>query len=63
MEGRFQLTTDGFKPYAQVVEAVFGKEIDYGQLVKIYGTVHGPNRPLQSGRVHRCSCKEDHREP
>ena len=51
MEGRFQLTTDGFKPYAQVVEAVFGKEIDYGQLVKIYGTVHGP-----TGRYSPAEC-------
>jgi IS1 family transposase len=37
IEGRFQLTTDAFAPYGEVVEAVFGKEIDYAQLVKIYG--------------------------
>ncbi|MGH6833940.1 MAG: IS1 family transposase, partial [Methyloceanibacter sp.] len=33
IEGRFQLTTDAFRPYAEIVSAVFGKEIDYGQLV------------------------------
>ncbi len=51
IEGRFQLTTDGFAPYRQVVEAVFGKEIDYGQLVKIYGKQHGP-----SGRYSPADC-------
>jgi hypothetical protein len=51
IEGRFQLTTDGFKPYAQVVEGVFGKEIDYGQLIKIYGTSHGP-----AGRYSPAEC-------
>lgn len=36
---------------AQVVEAVFGKEIDHGQLVKIYGTSHGP-----AGRYSPAEC-------
>lgn len=35
---RVQLTTDGFKPYLQAVEDAFAGEIDYAQLVKIYGT-------------------------
>jgi len=34
---RVQLTTDGHKPYLQAVEDAFGGEIDYAQLVKIYG--------------------------
>lgn len=34
---RVQLTTDGFKPYRNAVEDTFGTEIDYAQLVKIYG--------------------------
>ena len=51
LEGRFQLTTDGFSAYAQVVEAVFGKEIDYGQLIKIYGTTGGP-----AGRYSPAEC-------
>ena len=44
IEGRFQLTTDAFRPYAEIVSAVFGKEIDYGQLVKIYATTQGGGR-------------------
>ncbi len=33
---RFQLTTDGFKPYVGAVEEVFGADIDFAQLVKLY---------------------------
>ncbi len=51
IEGRFQLTTDGFRQYEQVVDAVFGKEIDYPQLVKIYGTSGGP-----AGRYSPAEC-------
>jgi len=35
---RVQLTTDAHKPYLRAVEDAFGSEIDYAQLVKIYGT-------------------------
>lgn len=34
---RVQLSTDGHKPYLTAVESAFGHEIDYAQLVKIYG--------------------------
>jgi len=34
---RVQLTTDGHKPYLQAIEDAFGSEIDYAQLIKIYG--------------------------
>jgi len=35
--GRIQLTTDGFKPYLEAVENAFGADVDYAQLVKMYG--------------------------
>jgi IS1 family transposase len=35
-EGKFQLTTDGWPSYPDAVERVFGSEIDYAQLVKVY---------------------------
>ena len=35
-DGRFQLTTDGWPSYPDVVERVFGSDIDYAQLVKVY---------------------------
>jgi IS1 family transposase len=34
---RVQLTTDGFKPYINAVDDTFGMDVDYAQLVKIYG--------------------------
>jgi IS1 family transposase len=37
MAGRFQLTTDAFVPYRQAIEEIFGSDIDYAQVVKIFG--------------------------
>jgi len=34
--GRFQLTTDAFKPYYYAVPRTFGNDLDYAQLVKVY---------------------------
>ena len=34
---RVQLTTDGHKAYLEAVEGAFGGDVDYAQLVKIYG--------------------------
>lgn len=34
---RVQLTTDGHKAYLQAVEDAFGDDIDYAQLIKLYG--------------------------
>jgi IS1 family transposase len=37
LDGRFQLTSDGLQIYLGAVEEVFGDEIDYAMLVKVYG--------------------------
>ena len=37
LANKVQLTTDGHKPYLEAVESAFGGEVDYAQLVKIYG--------------------------
>ena len=34
---RVMLTTDGYRPYLEAVEAAFGADIDYAMLIKIYG--------------------------
>jgi IS1 family transposase len=34
---RVQLTTDGHKAYLEAVEGAFGADVDYAQLVKLYG--------------------------
>lgn len=39
--GRFQITTDGFRPYISAIEDCFGSEVDYAQLIKIYGKAQG----------------------
>ena len=45
LSNKVQLTTDGHKPYLEAVESAFGGEIDYAQLVKIYGAT--PNKQDQ----------------
>ncbi len=37
LANRIQLTSDGHRPYVQAVDDVFGRDIDYGILQKIYG--------------------------
>lgn len=37
LRNRIQLTTDGLKAYLDAVEEGFGTEVDYTQLVKLYG--------------------------
>lgn len=42
LANRVQLTTDGHKAYLEAVEGAFGGDVDYAQLVKLYGD--DPNR-------------------
>ena len=37
LANRVQLTTDGHKAYLEAVEGSFGADIDYAQLIKVYG--------------------------
>jgi len=37
LSNRIQLTSDGLKLYAKAVDKAFGDDIDYAQLVKVYG--------------------------
>jgi len=37
LSNRVQLTTDGHKSYLEAVEEAFGRNVDFAQLVKIYG--------------------------
>jgi IS1 family transposase len=37
LAGRVQLTTDGHRAYLVAVEEAFGRDVDYSQLIKIYG--------------------------
>ncbi len=45
MANRIQLTSDGHKAYLEAVEQTFGDDVDYAQLVKLYGeTTEGQKR-------------------
>ncbi len=37
LANRVQLTTDGHKAYLEAVEKAFGRDVDFAQLIKIYG--------------------------
>ncbi|MEM8989064.1 MAG: IS1 family transposase [Pseudomonadota bacterium] len=41
LANRVQLTTDGHKAYLEAVEGAFGGDVDYAQLVKLYGSTTG----------------------
>jgi len=45
LANRVQLTSDGHKAYLEAVEGAFGADVDYAQLVKLYGpTITAPGR-------------------
>ena len=45
LANRVQLTTDGHKSYLEAVEGAFGADVDFAQLVKLYGpTITAPGR-------------------
>lgn len=45
LSNRVQLTTDGLKAYLEAVGGAFGDDIDYAQLVKLYGpSIEGEHR-------------------
>ncbi len=45
LANRVQLTSDGHRAYLEAVEGAFGADVDYAQLVKLYGpTVTAPGR-------------------
>ena len=41
LANRAQLTTDGHKAYLEAVEGAFGGDVDYAQLIKLYGEPTG----------------------
>lgn len=51
LANRVQLTTDDLKAYLDAVEGAFGADIDYAQLVKLYGET-----PHPAGRYSPAEC-------
>lgn len=52
LANRVQLTTDGHKAYLEAVEGAFGADVDYAQLVKMYG----PAPESAKGRYSPAEC-------
>lgn len=45
VNGRIQISTDGFAPYIDAVERHFGSEVDYAQIIKLFAAENpGPGR-------------------
>ena len=44
IDGRCQMSVDGFQPYETVIPAVFGGQMDLAQLVKIFGNPSGSRK-------------------
>jgi len=53
LANRVQLTMDGHKAYLEAVEGAFGGDIDYAQLIKMYGAV--PDA-IAKGRYSPAEC-------
>jgi IS1 family transposase len=51
LSNRVQLTTDGHKAYLEAVEGTFGGDVDFAQLVKMYGSTVSP-----AGRYSPAEC-------
>ena len=48
---RIQLTTDGHRAYLEAVEGAFGAEIDFAQLIKLYGNDPQPQEVRYSPAI------------
>ena len=56
LASRVQLTTDGHKAYLEAIEGAFGGDVDYAQLVKLYG-----DAPEKEKRYSPATCVGTHK--
>ncbi|MAS45432.1 MAG: IS1 family transposase [Rhodobacteraceae bacterium] len=66
LANRVQLTTDGHKAYLEAVEGAFGADVDFAQLIKLYGDEpkRGPERKyspssFEGAKKHRVEGNPD----
>lgn len=59
LANRVQLTSDGHKAYLEAVEGAFGADVDYAQLVKLYGATSESAK----GRYRPAECIGAHKQP
>lgn len=56
LSNRVQLTTDGHRPYLNAVEDAFGGDIDFAQLIKIYGSSGDAQTRYSPGQCIGIAC-------
>lgn len=61
ISGKPQITSDGWTPYTVGVPRAFGGDVDYAQLVKLYGTDANPRKPEQRYSPSVCIDAVPHR--
>jgi IS1 family transposase len=52
LANRVQITSDGHRAYLEAVEAGFGADVDYAQLIKMYGEVPHPAGRYSPAQIH-----------
>lgn len=64
LSNRIQLASDGLRVYLVAVDETFGTDIDYAQLVKVYGDAPGePNTRSSPPTVTACEAKPVNGDP
>jgi hypothetical protein len=66
LANRVRVTSDGHRAYIEAVEAGFGADVDYAQLIKLYGEVPHPAgryspAAIQGIKTYCCTGKPDPR--
>lgn len=64
LANRVQVTSDGHRAYLEAIEAGFGADVDYAQLIKLYGEVPHPKgryspAQIQGSKTFCCTGKPD----
>jgi len=57
VSGRFQISSDGFTPYATAIERAFKGHIDYAQIVKVFGAPADGERQYSPATCIGCERK------
>lgn len=58
LNNRVQISTDAMNAYADAIEMVFGREVDYGQIVKSYSSEDGKYNPERKYSQPRIKASE-----
>ena len=64
LANRVQVTSDGHRAYLEAVETAFGADVDYAQLIKLYGDAPNPKgryspAQIQGSKTFCCTGKPD----